>query len=184
VLARRQFLLTSGLWLASVTTPRVVRGASVTEVKMRSDARGERVWFDPVGLLVQPGATVRWVMDSPGNPHTTTAYHPKNAKHSLRIPEHATPWDSGFLVTPGQHFDVTFREPGVYDYFCLPHEAAGMVGRLIVGKPGGPGAQPFDYFVGRADAADWTPVPAAARATFPSVAAIMAQRVVRLRVGA
>jgi len=184
VLARRTFLRSGALWLASVTAPRIARGATVTEVKMRSDPRGEHVGFDPVGLLIQPGATVRWLMDSPGNPHTTTAYHPKNAKHSLRIPEGAAPWDSGFLVTPGQHFDVTFHQPGVYDYFCLPHEAAGMVGRLIVGEPGGPGTKPFDYFVGRPDAADWVPVPPEARAAFPSVSSIMAHRVVHLRADA
>ena len=32
---------------------------------------------------------------------------------------------------------------GVYDYFCAPHEMAGMVGRIIVGRPG---AQPFDDY--------------------------------------
>jgi hypothetical protein len=35
---------------------------------------------------------------------------------------------------------------GVYDYFCMPHERAGIVGRLIVGLAAGPGAPPFDYF--------------------------------------
>ncbi|MDA7965440.1 plastocyanin/azurin family copper-binding protein, partial [Ruegeria sp.] len=25
--------------------------------------------------------------------------------------------------------------PGVYDYYCLPHEAAAMVGRIVVGTP-------------------------------------------------
>ncbi len=181
MLARRQFLGMGGLGLAALVAPRIARAAAVTEITMRSDARGEHVWFDPVGLLLQPGATVRWVNDSPGNPHTTTAYHPKNAQHSLRIPEKAVPWDSGFLVNPGDHFDVTLHEPGVYDFFCLPHEAAGMVGRLIVGRPGGPGAQPFDYFVGRPEAAGWVAVPPAARATFPSIDAIMTRKVVRVK---
>src|SRR2546422_629038 len=68
---------------------------------------------------------------------------------------------------------------GVYDYFCLPHEAAGMVGRIVVGRPGGPGALPFDYFTSRAATQAWVPVPEAARAAFPSVAAIVADGAVR-----
>ena len=65
---------------------------------------GKHVGFDPIGIRIQPGDTVRWIQDSPGNPHTTTAYHPRNARHSLRIPPDARPWDSGFLVNPGDRF--------------------------------------------------------------------------------
>lgn len=148
---------------------------------MLSSPRGEHAWFDPIGIRIAPGQAVRWVMASPGNPHTTTAYHPKNASHSLRIPEAAAPWDSGFLVEPGATFEITLQVEGVYDYFCLPHEAAGMVGRIVVGQAGGPGALPFDYFAGRPGAQAWLPVPDAARAAFPSVAAILAHGVVRRR---
>jgi plastocyanin len=142
---------------------------------MRSDPLGSRVWFDPIGLYVEPGTAVRWTVRD--NVHTTTAYHPDNDHHPLRIPEGAMPWDSGFLVNPGDHFEVTLAVPGVYDYYCMPHEAAGMVGRIVVGKqigPGGPGAQPFDYWVGKAGTDGWRHVPEAARQTFPSVAQILA----------
>jgi plastocyanin len=149
------------------------------EIRMRSDTRGEHVGFDPIGILIQPGQTVRWVAESPGNPHTTTAYHPRNGKHSLRIPETAEPWDSGFLFKEGDRFEVTLTVEGVYDYFCLPHEAAGMVGRIVVGRPAGPGSRPFDYFAGRPGTADWLPVPDAARHSFPSIEAIVRQRVIR-----
>ncbi|PYO30078.1 MAG: hypothetical protein DMD32_14990, partial [Gemmatimonadetes bacterium] len=90
---------------------------------MRSDTLGSRVWFDPIGLYVEPGATVRWIVRE--NVHTTTAYHPRNDHHPLHIPESAVPWDSGFLVHPGDHFDVTLTVSGVYDYYCMPHEAVG-----------------------------------------------------------
>ena len=81
---------------------------------MRATPRGERVWFDPIGLAIQPGDTVRWIVSA--DVHTTSAYHPSNDHHSLRIPAGARPWDSGFLVQPGTHFDVTLTVPGVYDY--------------------------------------------------------------------
>src|ERR1043166_6001394 len=119
------------------------RSVGCEVVKMRSDALGSRVWFDPIGLYVEPGATVRWIVRE--NVHTTTAYHPQNDHHPLRMPESAVAWDSGFLVHPGDHFEVTLTVPGVYDYYCMPHEAVGMVGRIVVGQAIGPGAEPFDY---------------------------------------
>jgi plastocyanin len=82
-------------------------------------------------------------------------------------------------VNPGDHFEVTLTVAGVYDYFCMPHEAAGMVGRIVVGKPEGIGALPFDYFKGKVGTADWLAVPAAAQRAFPAVKRILRERVVR-----
>jgi plastocyanin len=178
-MTRRELLRTGGLWVAGLAAPRLGRSASLVEIRMRSDARGEHVGFDPIGILIQPGQTVRWITESPGNPYTTTSYHPRNGKHSLRIPEKkAEPWDSSFLLKEGDHFEVTLSVEGVYDYFCLPREAAGMVGRIVVGRPSGPGTLPFDYFTGRVGSADWLPVPEAARRSFPPIGAILRQRVI------
>lgn len=137
---------------------------------MISEGLGAFVSFDPIGLYLQPGQTVRWRCVA--NVHTTTAYHPANDHHSLRIPEDAEPWDSGYLQ-PGATFKHKFTVPGVYDYYCTPHEAAGMVGRIIVGTAAGPGTRPFDYFRDDPRAKGWRPVPKAARKNFPSIAAIM-----------
>src|SRR5207302_7899440 len=60
------------------------------------------------------------------NAPQTLGCSPKNDGHSLRIPEAAIPWDSGFLVNRGDHFEVRLTVPGVDDYYCQPHEAAGM----------------------------------------------------------
>ena len=68
------------------------------------------------------------------------------------------------------------RVEGVYDYFCQPHEAAGMIGRIVVGAPGkGPGTQPFGYASGKG----WKPVPAAAQKQFPAIDEIMRRGMVR-----
>ena len=177
MLTRRAFLLASSVTLAGLAVPRVLCAADIVEIYMRSDLLGAEVWFDPIGIHLEPGQTVRWIVE--GNVHTTTAYHPRNDLHSLRIPEGALPWDSGFLVHKGDRFAVTLTVEGVYDYYCMPHEAAGMVGRLVVGTPGGPGALPFDYFVGRPGSEVWKPVPSAAQKTFPSIETIMQQQIVR-----
>jgi plastocyanin len=150
--------------------------ADMIEIHMRSDPSGGVVGFDPVGLFIQPGQTVRWVCDD--NVHTATAYSPENENHSLRIPKEAQSWASEFLL-PGQQFELRLAVEGVYDYFCAPHEVAGMVGRLVVGRPIGPGTLPFDYFKVRGET--WDSVPPAAQQAFPTVSDIMENKVVRSR---
>ena len=177
MLTRRRFLTAGGLALAGLAVARSGRTGSIVEIHMKSDPLGADVWFDPMGIHVKAGQTIRWIVDA--NVHTTAAYHPKNAMHSLRIPEGAVPWGSGFLVNPSDHFDVTLTVEGVYDYYCLPHEEAGMVGRIVVGKPVGPGALPFDYFKGTPGTGDWKPVPVTAQKAFPSVDAILKHGAVR-----
>ena len=178
--SRREFSRAGGLALVGFGlgpirwAPAARVTATLEVIEMRSDALGSRVWFDPIGLHVEPGTTVRWLVRE--NVHTTTAYHPRNDHHPLRIPERAVPWNSGYLVNPGDHFEVTPTVPGVYDYYCMPHEAAGMVGRIVVGRPLGPGAEPFDYWAGKPGTESWHHVPDAARAEFPSIARIMAER--------
>jgi hypothetical protein len=56
-----------------------------------------------------------------------------------------------------------------------------MVGRIVVGRPAGPGTQPFDYFVGRHGTGGWGRVPPAAQAVFPSVEAIVTLGLVNRR---
>lgn len=165
----RRHLLCLGSALAFARSGPIQAQEPVT-IRMRSDADGSHVGFDLAGLLIQPGRTVRFLCEA--NYHTTSAYHPANADHSLRIPRNAQPWSSDVLQ-PGEQFEVTPTVPGVYDYSCTPHEHAGMVGRLIVGQPTGPGSEPFDWFKGLAEARDWLPVPAAARAVFPAIGEIM-----------
>ena len=190
---RREFLSTSGVILSSLIIPDIMQtvwtdasgpewqntahAAGLVEIRMRSDQSGANVWFDPIGIYVKPGQVVRWIVKE--NVHTTTAYHPRNGNHSLRIPEKAAPWNSGYLVNPGDHFEVKLEVEGVYDYYCIPHEMAGMVGRIIVGRPIGPGALSFDYYRGRPGTANWLPVPEAAQKTFPNIERIMREKIVR-----
>lgn len=142
---------------------------------MRATAGGARVWFDPVGLLVRPGTTVRWVLVE--GVHTTTAYHPANGDRPRRIPEGARPWDSGYLTNPGTTFEVTLEVEGVYDFFCRPHEAAGMVGRIVVGSDAGRGfgsrssTKAGDLATSPRQGDHW--LPAGARDVFPAVEDIL-----------
>lgn len=109
------------------------------EVKMVTNDDGTH--FEPHAVRVKPGGTITWTLES--GSHSTTAYHSENDKPT-RIPEGATPWDSGVLNEQGKSFSHTFETEGVYDYLCTPHEASGMVGTVVVGSPspdGQPGLQ-------------------------------------------
>jgi len=39
----------------------------------------------------------------------------------------------------------TFEVEGTYDYYSQRQEVIGMVGRIVVGRPGGPGERPLGY---------------------------------------
>ncbi len=95
-------------------------------------------YFEPPGLLIQPGDTVEWVfVEITVDGHTTTAYHP-NYKKELRMPESAKPWDSDLILDKSKTYLVQLDTLGIYDYFCLFHEFLGMIGRIIVKEPIGP----------------------------------------------
>ncbi|NVO57406.1 hypothetical protein HW561_16545 [Rhodobacteraceae bacterium B1Z28] len=129
---RRNVIWLGGGVMASLADSRRPIAQTVAEVEMRGSARGERVWYDPFGLFVAPGTTIRFTNRDPGNSHTATAYHPDIYDRKRRIPAAAEPWDSDFLL-PDEYFEVTLTVPGVYDYYCLPHEMTAMVGRIVVG---------------------------------------------------
>ncbi|TAV19112.1 hypothetical protein ELI36_37680 [Rhizobium ruizarguesonis] len=138
---------------------------------MQGRSDGSHVWFDPIGVLIKPGQMIRWINQNPGSSHTTTAYHPTNFGKPFRIPEAANSWDSDYLL-PDESFSVTFTEQGVYDYHCIPHEHAGMVGRIIVGKPEVHGGWMESVAASRG-------LPDEALKAFPMVEEIMAKRIVR-----
>jgi plastocyanin len=171
MISRRHILRIGGGLLAGLAVPRVPLAAGAVEIRMRGNADGSHVWFDPIGLRIRPGQTLRWINHDGGNSHTATAYHPKNFERPLRIPEEAEPWDSDYLL-PDESFSVTLTVEGVYDFFCIPHEHAGMVGRVIVGHPGTSGADSLSMqTAGRA-------IPETALRAFPSVDEIMRRGVV------
>jgi len=97
--------------------------------------------FDPDTVTVGPGDTVVWKNTS-SHAHTVTAYEDA-------VPEAADFFASGGFETQdaaeqgwvdgtegafyeGETFEHTFEVAGEYNYFCIPHEASGMVGVVEV----------------------------------------------------
>jgi plastocyanin len=64
--------------------------------------------------------------------HTVTDDPAKATNQAdAQLPSGVQAWDSGDL-NAGQTFTHTFDVAGTYKYFCQPHEAAGMVGTIVV----------------------------------------------------
>lgn len=167
-ISRRIILLGGGV-TAALGTPFLSFAKARVEIEMRGTSRGERIWFDPIGLAVAPGSTLRFTNRDPGNSHTATAYHPEIYGRARRIPASAAPWDSDFLL-PDESFEVTLTSPGVYDYYCIPHEMAAMVGRIVVGTPDDAGWE--------GPSGDRDDISAEVLAALPAVEAILANGVV------
>lgn len=97
--------------------------------------------FLPDRYTISVGETVVWGNNG-SRGHTVTAYD--------ELPEGATYFASGGYdsndearrawfqeggqggIEPGETFSHTFDVPGTHGYYCIPHEAAGMIGAIVV----------------------------------------------------
>jgi halocyanin-like protein len=79
---------------------------------------GDGLAFSPVAVHVDNGATVEWEWTGEGGAHNVVA-------------EDGT-FASGEAETSGT-YRYTFGVDGVYNYFCVPHKASGMLGSVVVG---------------------------------------------------
>ncbi len=99
------------------------------------------VAFDPSAVTVSAGETVVW-RNTSTRAHSVTAYEdaiPDGADYFASggfESETAARdgWANGLTgnVTSGDEFTHRFEVPGTYEYFCIPHERSGMVGRVVV----------------------------------------------------
>ncbi|MFN4218576.1 MAG: PKD domain-containing protein [Candidatus Bipolaricaulia bacterium] len=111
----------------TVTAPQQSSQGQVHIVKMVTTKDGKN-FFDPAELTIKVGDTVRWVNECEEGvacTHSAQAYPDK-------IPAGAEAFDSTLLTAQGQTYEYTFTVPGEYEYFCFPHEALGMKGKIIV----------------------------------------------------
>lgn len=111
----------------TVTAPQQSSQGQVHIVKMVTTKDGKN-FFDPAELTIKVGDTVRWVNECEEGvacTHSAQAYPDK-------IPAGAEAFDSTLLTAQGQTYEYTFTVPGEYEYFCLPHEALDMKGKIIV----------------------------------------------------
>lgn len=107
-------------------------------IKPRENVPIPEFYFEPTGLTVEQGDTVRFNLATPH--HNVNAYHPVFG-YTQRVPEGVPPFSSPILGA-GEYWLYTFEAEGVYNIMCAPHELFGMVGSIVVGSATGPGANP------------------------------------------
>ena len=134
---RRTFLATVGAGTTVAVAGCLDGGAGASEydVGMSIDS------FRPEELTVTAGTTVTW-RNTSSHGHTVTAFqdaYPNDASFfasggfdSQTEAEQAWESDNGGVLKQGDTFEHEFTVPGQYDYFCVPHLSAGMVGTVRV----------------------------------------------------
>ena len=106
------------------------------DVKMELD--GSKYKFDPDNLTIQSGDVVRYHNVS-GGPHNVSFWPdsiPSGAADALKknMPNQMAPLEGPLLTEPNGVYEVSFAgtPKGDYKFYCLPHLALGMKGKLTV----------------------------------------------------
>jgi plastocyanin len=118
--------LPSAACLGAAPTTTTLPGASVRTVTV---GPGGAFSFDPQSITIHVGETVRWRWESPGHNVVSGSSGAADGRF-------CSPNDSGCNAAPisisGTTYEHTFTEAGTFPYFCQPHFAFGMTGRVIV----------------------------------------------------
>jgi plastocyanin len=125
--------------------------AATAQEEVRIDMTNGLV-FDPDDVTVTPGTTVTWeTVESV--PHSVTAYEddiPEDAAYfasgGFESEDAARANESAGLVDEGETYSHTFQVEGTHEYFCIPHESAGMLGTVEVSTDTAPAEPPFPEF--------------------------------------
>ena len=75
--------------------------------------------FDPDNISITAGETVHFV-------------NGMLPPHNIIVEGRADLSRESLMFTPGESQDIIFADAGDYDFFCGPHQGAGMIGHLHV----------------------------------------------------
>jgi pseudoazurin len=120
---QRRLFLASSLVIPMLALLARTRGARAAEHEVQmlnKGPEGQRNWFEPALIRIEPGDTVKFVPTDKG--HNSA---------SVVIPDGAEPWNGKL----SKEIAVTLAVPGLYSYKCTPHFGLGMVGLIAVGDP-------------------------------------------------
>jgi plastocyanin len=99
---------------------------------------GSKYKFDPDNLTIQSGDVVRYHNKS-GGPHNVSFWAdsiPSGAADVLKknMPDQMAPLEGPLLTEPDKTYEVSYAgaPKGEYKFYCLPHLALGMKGKVTV----------------------------------------------------
>ena len=90
--------------------------AYAVEITMGSNGN---LVFDPDNISITAGETVHFV-------------NGMLPPHNIIVEGRADLSRESLMFTPGESQDIKFADVGDYDFFCGPHQGAGMIGHLHV----------------------------------------------------
>ena len=90
--------------------------AYAVEITMGSNGN---LVFDPDNISITAGETVHFV-------------NGMLPPHNIIVEGRADLSRESLMFTPGESQDIIFADAGDYDFFCGPHQGAGMIGHLHV----------------------------------------------------
>lgn len=101
------------------------RGQNEYRVEVGVKGTNGFYYFGPAAVAVSPGTTVTWKWTGKGG--------------TQNVVSTSGAFTSGQVVNDAGHtYANTFDNPGVFRYFCSPHQSLGMKGAVFVslGQPG------------------------------------------------
>jgi plastocyanin len=144
---RRDFLRTASVPAAATTAAAATSGLGAAQEGTESGGGGgtETVTVGPGGSLVYSPGTDEPLRIAPG---TTVEFVWESDNHNIVVD--SQPDEGGWeghepLENTGFSYEHTFETLGTYEYYCQPHQSAGMVGTIeVVENPdaGGGGGGP------------------------------------------
>ncbi|WP_135302311.1 halocyanin domain-containing protein [Haloarcula amylovorans] len=97
-------------------------GKSSATVSVGAEGNGGNLAFGPPAIHVDNGATVKFEWTGKGGGHNV-------------VSQGEGPLDSGSATSSaGVNYEYTFKEDGIYKYYCSPHQGQGMKGAIVVGS--------------------------------------------------
>jgi|TARA_B100000524_G_scaffold344509_1_gene241864 plastocyanin len=80
---------------------------------------GGNLVFEPNDISISAGDTVHFV-------------NGMLPPHNIIVEGRADLSRESLMFSPGESQDITFTDPGDYEFFCGPHQGAGMTGTIHV----------------------------------------------------
>jgi len=80
---------------------------------------GGNLIFDPSDITINAGETVHFV-------------NGMLPPHNIIVDGRADLSRESLMFSPGESQDIKFADAGDYDFFCGPHQGAGMIGTIHV----------------------------------------------------
>lgn len=93
-------------------------GTDSTTVEVGTQANGGYYGFDSAAIAIETGTTVQFEWTGEGGQHN--------------VVDDSGAFESDMHQDAGVNFEHEFTDAGTYKYVCVPHEALGMKGVIVV----------------------------------------------------